>query len=53
MNMHIIIMDKIQEIYKKYNKPGAQKKFQLVKNEGLKPKLKYVKEFLGGRVEEQ
>jgi predicted metalloenzyme YecM len=46
-------MDKIQEIYKKYNRPGAQKLFQLAKNEGLQITLKQVQEFLGGRVEEQ
>jgi hypothetical protein len=46
-------MDKIQEIYKKYNRPGAQKLFQLAKNEGLNITLKQVQEFLGGRSEEQ
>ncbi len=46
-------MDRIQEIYKKYNRPGAQKLFQLAKNEGLQITLKQVQEFLGGRVEEQ
>ncbi len=46
-------MDKIQEIYKKYNRPGAQKLFQLAKNERLQITLKQVQEFLGGRVEEQ
>ena len=38
-------MDKIQEIYKKYNRPGAQKLFQLAKNEGLQITLKQVQEF--------
>jgi hypothetical protein len=38
-------MDKIQEIYKKYNRPGAQNLFQLAKNEGLQITLKQVQEF--------
>ena len=46
-------MDKIQEIYKRFNRPGAQKLYQLAKNEGLKITLNEVKEFLNGRVEEQ
>ena len=45
-------MDKIQEIYKKYNRPGAQKLFQLAKNEGLKITLNQVQEFLCDRVDE-
>jgi len=46
-------MDKIQEIYKRFNRPGVQKLYQLAKNEGLKITLNEVKEFLNGRVEEQ
>ena len=43
----------MEEIYKRFNRPGAQKLYQLAKNEGLKITLNEVKEFLNGRVEEQ
>ena len=47
------MMDKIEEIYRKYNRPATAKLFQLAKSEGLSITLKQVKEFLGGRSEEQ
>ena len=53
MYINIHLMNKIEEIYKKFNRPGAQKLFQLAKTEGLQITLKEVKEFLSGRVEEQ
>ena len=53
MYINIHLMNKIEEIYKKFNRPGAQKLFQLAKTEGLQITLKQVQEFLSGRVEEQ
>ena len=46
-------MDKIEEIYKRFNRPAAQKLLQLAKSEGLQVTSKEVKEFLAGREEEQ
>ena len=48
--IYILIME---EIYKRFNRPGAQKLYQLAKNERLNRTLKQAQEFLGGRVEEQ
>ena len=45
--------DKIEEVCRKYKRPAATKLFQLAKSEGVPVTLKQVKEFLGGRVEEQ
>ena len=46
-------MDKIESIYRKYNRPAAQMLLQLAKSEGLQITSNEVKEFLAGRVEEQ
>jgi hypothetical protein len=46
-------MDDILSIYKKYNRPGAQKLLQLSKSEGIQTTLKDVKEFISSRSEEQ
>ena len=46
-------MDDILLLYKKYNRPGAQKLYLLAKNEGIKTTLKDIKEFLSSRSEEQ
>ena len=46
-------MDDILTIYKKYNRPGAQKLLLLAKSEGIQTTLKDVKDFLGSRTEEQ
>ena len=46
-------MDDILLLYKKYNRPGAQKLFQLAKAEGIQTTLKDIKDFLSGRSEEQ
>ena len=46
-------MDEILTIYKKYNRPGAQKLLQLAKSEGIQTTLKDVKEFIASRSEEQ
>jgi hypothetical protein len=46
-------MDEILSIYKKYNRPGAQKLLQLAKSEGIKTTLKDFKEFISSRTEEQ
>ena len=46
-------MDEILNIYKKYNRPAAQKLYLLAKNEGIKTTLKDIKEFLSSRSEEQ
>ena len=46
-------MDEILSIYKKYNRPGAQKLLQLAKAEGIQASSKDIKEFLSGRTEEQ
>ena len=40
-------------IYKKYNRPGAQKLLLLAKSEGIQTTLKDVKEFIASRTEEQ
>ena len=46
-------MDDILSIYKKYNRPGAQKLFSLAKSEGIQTTLKDIKEFISSRAEEQ
>jgi hypothetical protein len=46
-------MDEILTIYKKYNRPGAQKLLLLAKSEGIQTTLKDVKEFIASRSEEQ
>jgi len=46
-------MDEILSIYKKYNRPGAQKLFSLAKSEGIQTTLKDIKEFISSRTEEQ
>ena len=46
-------MDEILSIYKKYNRPGAQKLLQLSRSEGIQATPKQIKEFLSGRTEEQ
>ena len=46
-------MDEILSIYKKYNRPGAQKLLQLAKSEGIHATTKDIKEFLSSRTEEQ
>ena len=46
-------MDEILSIYKKYNRPGAQKLLQLSKSEGIQTTLKDIKEFISSRTEEQ
>ena len=46
-------MDNILLLYKKYNRPGAQKLFQLAKADGVQTTLKDIKEFLSSRNEEQ
>jgi hypothetical protein len=44
--IYILIMDKILLLYKKYNRPGAQKLLQLAKSEGIQATTKDIKEFL-------
>ena len=39
-------MDNILLLYKKYNRPGAHKLFQLAKAEGVQTTLKDIKEFI-------
>jgi hypothetical protein len=46
-------MDDILSLYKKYNRPGAQKLFPLAKSEGIQTTLKDIKEFISSRTEEQ
>ena len=46
-------MDDILSIYKKYNRPGAQKLFLLAKSEGIQTTLKDVQSFISSRTEEQ
>jgi hypothetical protein len=46
-------MDDVLLLYKKYNRPGAQKLYLLAKNEGIKTTLKDIKEVLSSRSEEQ
>ena len=46
-------MEQILAIYKKYNRPAAQRLLQLAKAEGLQTTSKEIKEFLAGRAEEQ
>ena len=46
-------MDDILSIYKKFNRPGAQKLFSLAKSEGIQTTLKDIKEFISSRTEEQ
>jgi hypothetical protein len=46
-------MDEILLLYKKYNRPGAQKLLQLAKAEGIQATSKDIKEFLSSRTEEQ
>lgn len=46
-------MDDILFIYKKYNRPGAQKLLQLARAEGIQATPKQIKEFLENRTEEQ
>ena len=43
----------ILTIYKKYNRPGAQKLFLLAKSEGIQTTLKGIKKFISSRTEEQ
>ena len=42
-------MDEILTIYKKYNRPGAQKLLQLARSEGIQATAKDIKEFLASR----
>ena len=46
-------MDDILSLYKKYNRPGAQKLFLLAKSEGIQTTLKDVQAFISSRSEEQ
>ena len=46
-------MDHILSLYKKYNRPGAQKLFLLAKFEGIQTTLKDVQAFIASRTEEQ
>ena len=46
-------MDDILMIYRKYNRPGAQKLLQLARSEGIQATSKDIKEFLSSRTEEQ
>ena len=46
-------MDEILLLYKKYNRPGAQKLLQLSRSEGIQATPKQIKEFLASRTEEQ
>ena len=46
-------MEEILTIYKKYNRPAAQRLLQLAKDEGIQTTSKEIKEFLAGRAEEQ
>ena len=46
-------MDKIESIYRKYNRPAAHKLLQLARSEGLQVTSNEIKEFLSGRVKEQ
>jgi hypothetical protein len=46
-------MDDILSLYKKYNRPGAQKPFLLAKSEGIQTALKDVQSFISSRTEEQ
>ncbi len=46
-------MEQILAIYKKYNRPAAQRLLQLEKAEGIQTNPKEIKEFLAGRTEEQ
>ena len=45
--------DDILTIYKKYNRPGAQKLLLLAKSEGIQTTLKDVQSFISSRTEEQ
>ena len=46
-------MDEILTIYKKYNRPGAQKLLLPAKSEGIQTTLQDVKEFIASRSEDQ
>ncbi len=46
-------MDDILSLYKKYNRPGAQKRFLLAKSEGIQTTLKDAQAFISSRTEEQ
>ncbi len=46
-------MVEILSIYKKYNRPGAQKLLQLSRAEGIQATPKQIKEFLSSRTEEE
>ena len=46
-------MDEILLLYRKYNRPGAQKLLLLAKSEGLQVTSKEIKEFIASRSEEQ
>jgi hypothetical protein len=46
-------MDEISSIYKKYNRPGAQKLFLLAKSEGIQTTLKVFQDFISSRTEQQ
>ena len=46
-------MDDILSLYKKYNRPGAQKLFLLAKSEGIQTTLKDVQSFISSMTEEQ
>ncbi len=45
-------MDDILSLYKKYNRPGAQKLFLLAKSEGIQTTLKDIKELALAAVNE-
>ncbi len=45
-------MDYVLSLYKKYDRPGAQKLFSLAKSEGIQTTLKDIKEFISCRTEE-
>ena len=46
-------MDDLLLLYKKYNRPGAQKLLQFARAEGIQATPKQIKEFLSSRTEEQ
>jgi hypothetical protein len=46
-------MDDILLIYRKYNRPGAQKILQLARAEGIQATTKGIDECLSSRTEEQ
>jgi len=46
-------MDDLLLLYRKYNRPGAQKLLQLSRAEGIQATPKQIKEFLESRTEKQ